>query len=51
VLKLSRVDDSRPTLVYRHAVRPELVSILSGKINTIYDLEPLWPSICDTGAP
>jgi hypothetical protein len=42
VLSLSRVDDSRPTLVYRHATGPELVSILSGKINTIYDLEPLW---------
>jgi hypothetical protein len=42
VLNLSRVDDSRPTLVYRHTGRPEFVSILSGKINTIYDMEHLW---------
>lgn len=42
VLKISDVDDSRPTLVYRHAERPEFVSVLSGKINTIYDMEQLW---------
>lgn len=48
VLNLSRVDDSRPTLVYRHGGQPEFVSILSGKINTIYDMETLWSSTSDT---
>jgi hypothetical protein len=42
VLRISDVDDSRPTLVYHHSERPELVSVLSGKINTIYDMEHLW---------
>ncbi|MCX7619814.1 MAG: FAD-binding oxidoreductase [Acidimicrobiales bacterium] len=42
VLRISSVDDSRPTLVYQHSKKPELISVLSGKINTIYDLESLW---------
>ncbi|MFN8041396.1 MAG: FAD-dependent oxidoreductase [Acidimicrobiales bacterium] len=42
VLQLSNVDDSRPTLVQVHRRDPDLVSVLSGKINTIYDLEHLW---------
>jgi glycine/D-amino acid oxidase-like deaminating enzyme len=42
VLRVSTVDDSRPTLVYHHRSEPELVSVLSGKMNTIYDLESLW---------
>ncbi len=42
VLRLSNVDDSRPTLVQVHRRAPDLVSVMSGKINTIYDLEHVW---------
>jgi len=41
VLRLSDVDDSRPTLLYEHRRDPDLVTVLSGKINTVYDLEHL----------
>lgn len=39
VLKSSEVDDSRPTLVKVHREAPPFISLFSGKINTIYDLE------------
>ncbi len=39
ILKSSEVDDSRPTVIRRHSVDPTLITVLSGKINTIYDLE------------
>lgn len=39
VLKTSEVDDARPTLVRIHSEEPLFVSLFSGKINTIYDLE------------
>jgi hypothetical protein len=42
LLLTSAVDDSRPTVIVRHQEDPELVSVLSGKVNTIYDLEELW---------
>lgn len=34
----SQVDDSRPTIIKSHCDEPKFVSVLSGKINTIYDL-------------
>lgn len=34
----SEVDDSRPTVIKIYSKNPTFVSILSGKINTIYDL-------------
>ncbi len=39
ILKASEVDDSRPTAIREASERPRIVSVLSGKINTVYDLE------------
>lgn len=39
ILKASEVDDSRPTLVRVMNESPTFVSVLSGKINTLYDLD------------
>lgn len=41
ILNTSEIDDSRPTVVKQFSERPTFVSVLSGKINTIYDLEEL----------
>lgn len=39
ILKSSEIDDSRPTLVRKMQDKPVFVSVLSGKINTVYDLD------------
>lgn len=39
ILKASEVDDSRPTAIRVNHDRPRMVSVLSGKINTVYDLD------------
>lgn len=39
ILKASEIDDSRPTVIKRLSRSPDFVTVLSGKINTIYDLE------------
>ena len=39
ILKASEVDDSRPTAIRINHDRPRMVSVLSGKINTVYDLD------------
>lgn len=39
ILMSSEVDDSRPTVVRKLSERPVYVSVLSGKINTVYDLD------------
>lgn len=39
ILKSSEVDDSRPTAIKIMSREPAFVSVLSGKINTVYDLE------------
>lgn len=39
ILKSSEVDDSRPTRIRTDSKEPYFVSVLSGKINTVYDLE------------
>lgn len=39
ILKSSEVDDSRPTKIRIDSKEPYFVSVLSGKINTVYDLE------------
>ena len=39
ILKSSEIDDSRPTVVRVLHRAPTLVSVLSGKINTVYDLD------------
>lgn len=39
ILMASDVDDSRPTCIRVHSKGPDFVSVLSGKITTVYDLE------------
>lgn len=39
ILKSSEVDDSRPTAIKVMSRQPVFVSVLSGKINTVYDLD------------
>lgn len=39
ILKSSEVDDSRPTAIKVMSRKPAFVSVLSGKINTVYDLD------------
>lgn len=39
ILKTSEVDDSRPTAIKVMSREPYFVSVLSGKINTVYDLD------------
>ncbi len=39
ILVSSEVDDSRPTVIRKSTEKPAFVSVLSGKINTIYDLD------------
>jgi len=39
ILKASEIDDSRPTVIRRHSDTPRFVSVLSGKINTVYEIE------------
>ena len=39
ILKTSEVDDSRPTLIKVMSQKPYFVSVLSGKINTVYDID------------
>ncbi|MEX1376227.1 MAG: FAD-dependent oxidoreductase [Eubacteriales bacterium] len=39
ILKASEIDDSRPTVIRIHNESPKFVSVLSGKINTVYDLD------------
>lgn len=38
-LKASEIDDSRPTLVRVMNKNPKYIAVLSGKINTVYDLD------------
>lgn len=39
ILKASEIDDSRPTVIKTFSTNPTFISVLSGKINTIYDLD------------
>ncbi len=41
ILMASDVDDSRPTMIRTHSTSPTFVSVLSGKITTVYDLEEI----------
>ena len=41
ILIASEIDDSRPTVIKSFSKNPDFISVLSGKINTIYDLEEL----------
>ncbi|MBE6004135.1 MAG: FAD-dependent oxidoreductase [Lachnospiraceae bacterium] len=39
ILKTSEIDDSRPTSIVINSEKPKIISVLSGKINTVYDLD------------
>lgn len=39
ILQAAEIDDSRPTVVRKFSDNPTYVSVLSGKINTVYDLD------------
>lgn len=39
ILMSSEIDDSRPTVVRTFSKTPTFISVLSGKINTVYDLD------------
>lgn len=39
ILMSSEIDDSRPTVIRTYSNNPTFVGILSGKINTVYDLD------------
>lgn len=39
ILLASEIDDSRPTVIRKYADDPTFVSVLSGKINTVFDLD------------
>ena len=39
ILMSSEVDDSRPTIIKKYSDNPTFISVLSGKINTVYDLD------------
>lgn len=44
ILTNSEIDDSRPTMIRVFSKEPTFVSVLSGKINTVYDLDEV---LCD----
>ena len=39
ILMASEIDDSRPTVIKQFSSNPTFISVLSGKINTVYDLQ------------
>ena len=39
ILQASEIDDSRPTIIKEFSEKPKFISVLSGKINTVYDLD------------
>lgn len=41
ILKTTEIDDSRPTVIKTICKNPTFVSVLSGKINTVYDLDEI----------
>ncbi|WP_078543588.1 NAD(P)/FAD-dependent oxidoreductase [Litchfieldia alkalitelluris] len=47
ILMASEIDDSRPTVIKQFSSDPTFISVLSGKINTIYDLDEVlsWRTV------
>lgn len=41
ILKSTEIDDSRPTVIRIYSQAPTFVGVLSGKINTVYDLDEI----------
>lgn len=44
ILMRSEIDDSRPTVIRKYSEAPTFAAVLSGKINTVYDLDEV---LCD----
>lgn len=42
ILMSSEIDDSRPTVIRTFSKNPTFVGVLSGKINTVYDLDEVF---------
>jgi len=45
ILSFSEMDDSRPTIVQTYSEEPKFVTVLSGKVNAIYELEQIINAI------
>lgn len=45
ILMASEIDDSRPTVIKIFSKSPTFVSVLSGKINTVYDLDSILDGV------
>lgn len=45
ILKASEIDDSRPTVIKQFSSKPTFISVLSGKINTVYDLDEVLTNV------
>ncbi len=45
ILMSSEIDDSRPTVVRTYTANPTFVGVLSGKINTVYDLDDILEGV------
>ena len=41
ILRSSEVDDSRPTVIRQYSENPTFIGVLSGKINTVFDLDEI----------
>lgn len=46
ILLRSEIDDSRPTVILENSRSPRFITVLSGKINTVFDLEEV---LCHVG--
>ena len=44
ILRSSEVDDSRPTVIRQYSEDPTFIGVLSGKINTVFDLDEILES-------
>ena len=44
ILRSSEVDDSRPTVIRQYSENPTFIGVLSGKINTVFDLDEILES-------
>ena len=42
ILKTSEIDDGRPTVIRKMSEKPDFYTVLSGKINTVFDLEEIF---------
>lgn len=49
ILTASEVDDSRPTVIRTNSDDPLFISVLSGKINTVYDLDGILNEVLGYG--